>query len=258
MNNITDATTIKEYIDRPHFFNSITPLGTELQRQILGPMLADAERGNLQKPQLIITITDGMPMGESQNALQDAIEHAIKRLSKTKYGTGAVSFQFAQVGNDGPAQKFLAELDSHPVVGTYVDCTSNMEQESGQTAQFSKPFWVLKLLLGAIDDSYDLTDEIGSSPNAQYRWPPPAQDSGHKATSKQSYGKFDASQSSGQQPDTQGPPPSYDDSLQPQYPVYSSGPMARGSVSPSAPRKESRSIFKSALSHFKSSRGRDK
>lgn len=38
----------------------------------------------------------------------------------------AVSFQFAQVGNDLRAREFLAKLDRNPRIGHLIDCTSSM------------------------------------------------------------------------------------------------------------------------------------
>jgi len=50
-----------------------------------------------------------------------------------------------------------------------VDCTSNYENESAEMARANPPvdltpdLWVLKLILGAIDPSYDTQDEQGSA-----------------------------------------------------------------------------------------------
>jgi hypothetical protein len=39
------------------------------------------------------------------------------------------SVEFAQVGNDLKATKFLEELDNHPQIGPMIDCTSSFEIE---------------------------------------------------------------------------------------------------------------------------------
>jgi hypothetical protein len=49
-----------------------------------------------------------------------------------QYGPDAVSYQFAQVGDDMKAQAFLEELDNHPVIGPLIDCTSNFEAEQAE------------------------------------------------------------------------------------------------------------------------------
>ena len=107
-------------------FKGLTPMGTSLQSKVLAPMvLKPAREGNLRKPVLVITITDGQPAGEAQTAVFDAIRNTAAELARTRYGIGAVSLQFAQVGNDQHATAFLAKLDNDPEVGSLVDCTSS-------------------------------------------------------------------------------------------------------------------------------------
>ena len=107
-------------------FKGLTPMGTELKNKVIEPMVLQRARGNqLQKPVLVIVITDGQPAGEAQNAVTETIKYATAELSRTRYGPGAVSFQFAQVGNDEKAREFLAKLDNDPTVGHLIDCTSS-------------------------------------------------------------------------------------------------------------------------------------
>lgn len=109
-------------------FKGLTPMGTNLKNKVLEPLvLAPARAGQLKKPVLIITITDGQPAGEAQGAVFDAIRQATSELQNNpRYGRGAVSFQFAQVGNDLKAREFLSKLDEEPGIGELVDCTSSM------------------------------------------------------------------------------------------------------------------------------------
>ncbi|KAJ9120270.1 hypothetical protein QFC22_003170 [Naganishia vaughanmartiniae] len=72
------------------------------------------------------------------------------------YGPDAVSFQFAQVGDDLKAEAFLASLDAHPKVGPLIDSTGNYEMESAQFqrvsgASMDPTLWLCKMLLGPID-----------------------------------------------------------------------------------------------------------
>ena len=81
----------------------------------------------MRKPVLVITITDGQPAGEPQGAVFDTIRYASDELARNpRYGKGAISFQFAQVGNDLKAREFLGKLDEEPGIGELVDCTSSM------------------------------------------------------------------------------------------------------------------------------------
>lgn len=108
-------------------FSGRTPLGGELRAKVLQPLVLEkAKAGALRKPVLVITVTDGQPLGEPPGVtLQNVIASASAELSRTVYGPGAVSFQFAQVGRDEQAEKFLAQLDSDPQVGNLIDCTSS-------------------------------------------------------------------------------------------------------------------------------------
>lgn len=62
------------------------------------------------------------------------------------------------------AQKFLAGLDEDPAIGRLLDHTGDYEHESNQMLQktgedLSPEMWVMKLLLGPIDTSYDSKGE---------------------------------------------------------------------------------------------------
>jgi hypothetical protein len=117
-----------ENLVRSVTFSGLTPMGTNLQHKVLEPLVINPARAQtLSKPVLVITITDGQPAGEPLNAVFDAIRAAYAEVSRNpRYGPGAVSFQFAQVGNDLKAREFLSRLDSDPTVGPLVDCTSSM------------------------------------------------------------------------------------------------------------------------------------
>ena len=110
-------------------FKGLTPLGTELGRRVLEPLvISNAVAGKLNKPVMVITITDGQPSGEptgNDRTLHETIRSASARLAGTEYGPGAVAFQFAQVGNDKTATEFLQKLDKDPQIGHLIDCTSS-------------------------------------------------------------------------------------------------------------------------------------
>lgn len=146
-------------------FSGLTPLGTSLDQKIFQPMLLNPARsGQLRKPLLCIAITDGAPAGEPSDAVFSAVMRASDELRRTRYGADALSLQFAQVGNDTKAQDFLAQLDAHPVVGPLIDVTSDFEYEQDQMMKttgetLTGEGWIMKLLLGSIDSSYDTKDE---------------------------------------------------------------------------------------------------
>jgi len=167
-------------------YKGLTPFGTELRKKVIDQILIPRlNSGQMKKPLLIISITDGQPAGEDTNALQNTVQYAVQAAQRSPYGPGAVAFQFAQVGNDAKATEFLAKLDNDPVVGREVDCTSNYENESAEMMRANPPvdltpdLWMIKLILGAIDPSYDTKDEkagmTGGAPPPQqgYGGPPP-------------------------------------------------------------------------------------
>jgi hypothetical protein len=147
-------------------YKGLTPFGSKLRQKVIDGIVLPKLR-QPRKPVLVIGITDGQPAGENAGALEDTIRYAVN--STQNLGPGAIAFQFAQVGNDQKATEFLGKLDNDPVIGRMVDCTSNYENESAEMARANPPvdltpdLWVLKLILGAIDPSYDTQDEQGSA-----------------------------------------------------------------------------------------------
>ncbi|ODN74579.1 hypothetical protein, variant [Cryptococcus amylolentus CBS 6039] len=146
-------------------FSGLTPLGTSLWEKILQPLVVGpAQQGRLVKPVLVVCITDGSPAGEPNGHLFDVILRADQDLKQTRYGPDAISYQFAQVGDDMKASRFLAELDAHPVVGSLVDCTSNFEAEQEEVQRktgtiLDPTMWIVKLLMGPISTAFDFKDE---------------------------------------------------------------------------------------------------
>jgi hypothetical protein len=126
--NVSTETHITELMKGVKF-NGLTPMGTSLRKKVIdGIVLPKASQGQLKKPILVITITDGQPAGEPQNAVFDTIRYAFDTLRQRypQYGPGALAFEFAQVGNDLAAKKFLSTLDEDPQIGAMIDCTSSM------------------------------------------------------------------------------------------------------------------------------------
>jgi hypothetical protein len=204
--NIRSEQQVNDLVSQVQF-TGLTPIGRMLRERVIEPLLLQPARaGRLRKPMLVITITDGQPAGDEKNGVENAIIHASNELAKTRYGKGAVAFQFAQVGNDLKAREYLSQLDQHPEVGDLIDCTSSkcielchgtfsltnslpdFEVEADEMMQINKNIvftpetWLMKLLLGSIDPSYDTKDEkvklrqqgggYGAPPPAQYGAPP--------------------------------------------------------------------------------------
>lgn len=171
-------------------FAGLTPMGRELKKKVIdGIVLQAARQSQLTKPVLVITVTDGQPAGDEPGptAVFDTVRYAVQEVHKATGSPSGIAFQFAQVGNDVKAREFLGKLDSDATVGSMVDCTSNFEQEQQEMLQQNPPveltpdLWVIKLLLGSIDPSYDSKDEVRS-----YR--PGSGPAGHAPPQQQGYG----------------------------------------------------------------------
>ena len=142
----------------------MTPLGTSLDNKVIRPFLGSGINGrNLQKPILVITITDGEPTGEPQNTVANVIKNAKNMCANSMYGPGAIAFEFAQVGKDTKAQAFLGRLDTDPEIGKMIDATSYYELEAEEYGrrgvQLTPELWLVKLMVGAIDPTYD--EQVG-------------------------------------------------------------------------------------------------
>jgi len=169
---------IDSVIDR-HEFEGLTKIGTGLMSKILKPLVfAEGEVWNkqdkkprrlrqLKRPLLIMVITDGAVEGEPHVRLPQAIKSVHDSLQAAGYAedTKAVVFQFARVGNDENAQKYLKFLDDHSKVKDLVDTMSgndlmdvigwrstDSEEEELNESQQRK---MIKLLLGPISAQFD-------------------------------------------------------------------------------------------------------
>ncbi|KAK4689600.1 hypothetical protein P7C73_g517, partial [Tremellales sp. Uapishka_1] len=167
-------------------FSGLTPLGTSLYTKVLGPLvLGQARIGQLHKPVLVIALTDGEP-SEPKEEIFNVILRADAELMTTRYGPDAVSYQFAQIGNDLTAMRFLERLgeaglfaadDTNQTMAHANPKTTIRESDSESTVlrynfeaeqaemmrksgvTLSPSEWLCKVLLGPIDSSYDTRDE---------------------------------------------------------------------------------------------------
>ena len=144
-------------------YNGGTPMGSGINKFVLEPLVyKPAARQSLRKPVLVIVITDGAP--DNKYEVRNAVMTAKSTLGETKYGSKAVSFQFAQVGRDRQAQQWLSEIDSDVDIGDMIDATSYFEHEQEEYSRkgidLTPYLWILKLIMGAIDPKYDSEDEM--------------------------------------------------------------------------------------------------
>jgi hypothetical protein len=160
-NGIRNASEADQMLNQVQF-SGMTPMGSKLESKVLTPFVFEPiQNGTFRKPVLVYIITDGDPSGESSNKVFDVIHQTKILLEKHQLGKGVV-FEFAQVGRDLPAQQFLSKLDNNTSIGDVVDTTSYFELEAEEYrrkgVELTPELWTLKLMLGAIDPSYDEQD----------------------------------------------------------------------------------------------------
>lgn len=163
-----------------------TPTGESIETKILDKMvLPFLKSGELGRPVLVITITDGFPYRQytddkdanikiAKQRVVDAILRCKNECTKSKYGENAMAFSFAQVGSDVEATEYLGEIDTHKDVGHLIDCTSEFSIEQKECGpEFTEAVWVVKLMIGAVDPAYDAADEGGTVSSSMTSLPPP-------------------------------------------------------------------------------------
>lgn len=110
-NGVRSAQQAQQLVEQVRF-SGITPLGTNLDRKVIQPLVIQPMRARtLQKPVLICVITDGEPVGEPRDLTRRVIAGSAQQTAQAGI-PGALRFQFAQVGKDMKAQAFLGELDN--------------------------------------------------------------------------------------------------------------------------------------------------
>ncbi|KAI5845330.1 hypothetical protein BZA05DRAFT_147787 [Tricharina praecox] len=94
-----------------------TQLGTRLVTKVIQPLILDrARRGELDRPVVVIIVTDGEPSGEDEDMLKNAILATKNELSKhscgrSSYGPSSVVFHIARVGTSSKAKSFVRSLE---------------------------------------------------------------------------------------------------------------------------------------------------
>ena len=172
---IRNADDVNALVSRVRFAG-LTPLGTSLRTKVIDPMVVGPARANrLDKPVLVITITDGQPAGEPLSTVGDVIRYAVEETSRTRYGRGAVAFQFTQVGNDSRARDFLSDLDEDPQIGHLIDCTSSKllstsSHESNRLTFFPADFEVEQDEMSRANPPVHLTRELWVSVPFNMSW----------------------------------------------------------------------------------------
>ncbi|MCJ1344266.1 hypothetical protein MMC31_002469 [Peltigera leucophlebia] len=126
-----------------------TRIGANLREKILKPFIFDVlDRGDkLERPYLILTITDGSPEGEEEDQFRNAIVECSRRLVQRNYKPDAVMFLISQVGTYEGAEKFLDRLEEDRAVRRVLFRTAeHLDEKYEQNLEQ----WLLEILLSPI------------------------------------------------------------------------------------------------------------
>ncbi|KAF2131818.1 hypothetical protein P153DRAFT_382712 [Dothidotthia symphoricarpi CBS 119687] len=97
-----------------------TPIGTNLRRKILEPLVYSNLPKNLKRPLLISVITDGMPELELRSMFVDAIAECGDELKASGLSRKCVRFVFGQLGLAPAATRFLQEIGQNPKIADVI------------------------------------------------------------------------------------------------------------------------------------------
>ncbi|KAF5598150.1 ankyrin repeat [Fusarium pseudoanthophilum] len=95
-----------------------TNIGTNLKKKVLEPLVFKKldQDGKLDRPFLVLTITDGEPSPEPVDTFKKTIEDCGRRLEQKDYPQESTMFLISQVGNDPHADKFLDSLSGDTAI----------------------------------------------------------------------------------------------------------------------------------------------
>ncbi|EEU38731.1 uncharacterized protein NECHADRAFT_45674 [Fusarium vanettenii 77-13-4] len=103
-----------------------TNLGTNLEQKVLQPVVYSQldKNGVLERPHLILTVTDGEPNPEAIDTFKKTIEGCGRRLENHDYPQESVMFLISQVGDDHAADQFLDSLSGDAAIDRVLYRTS--------------------------------------------------------------------------------------------------------------------------------------
>jgi hypothetical protein len=142
-----------------------TPIGTNLQKKILKPLIYDIidqpKISNnpipFKRPLLVCVITDGCPTGEASNKFRDEIVTCKRKLEAKGYDPTSVMFCINQVGNDRDAEEFLDALRNEKEIEEVIYCTvGQLDTKYEELKENEKALesWLLHLLTKPIMDRH--------------------------------------------------------------------------------------------------------
>ncbi|CCX07785.1 Similar to hypothetical protein [Tuber melanosporum Mel28]; acc. no. XP_002835367 [Pyronema omphalodes CBS 100304] len=156
-------------------YDGISMIGTQLEAKILKHYIY--EPAKLEKPLLVVTITDGD--GGKEDVLRKTLMACVSEMQsgqkKSEMGGNAVAFYFARVGNNKKAADLIQRLDKDKDIGDWLDVFPDRLEEINDEA--TKWDVLAKLLLGVLYHDIDKQDENAAKDDGTADAPKVDQDS---------------------------------------------------------------------------------
>ncbi|KLJ11738.1 hypothetical protein EMPG_09649 [Blastomyces silverae] len=132
-----------------------TPLGTKLRERILDPLVYAPlnSGGQLERPYLVMIITDGVPSDENTDRLRNEVLECSKFLGTKGYRKDAVRFCLSQIGTDVEAKDFMNKLDMDDEVLEVLYRTSELldaRYDELRQNEAELEDWLLSMLLSPV------------------------------------------------------------------------------------------------------------
>lgn len=132
-----------------------TPIGTKLKERILNPFIYSSINAGrpLERPYLILIITDGCPQDESEDQLRNSIVDCSRFLAANGYRKDVVRFCISQIGRDNNAKEFMDRLDVDEEVLEVLHRTAELIDERYDKLKKNEATlenWLLEILLSPI------------------------------------------------------------------------------------------------------------
>ncbi|KAJ0417681.1 hypothetical protein BJY00DRAFT_315629 [Aspergillus carlsbadensis] len=135
--------------------NHSTPIGTNLKRKILDPLVYSVIKSGrkLERPYLILVLTDGCPWMEPEDAFRNAIVDCARFLDRNGYRKDAVRFCLSTIGTHEDAEWFLDSFDTDRQALEVLHRTAaHIDQRYDQLRQNEKELetWLLSMLMSPV------------------------------------------------------------------------------------------------------------
>ncbi|KAL2825953.1 hypothetical protein BDW59DRAFT_161332 [Aspergillus cavernicola] len=153
--NNLDSDAVARILNMEPNTHHSTPIGTKLQERILEPLIYSVINSGkkLERPYLILIITDGCPWMEKEDTFRNSIVQCSEFLVKNGYRKDAVRFCLNQIGTHEDAKEFLDSFETDRQVLEVLHRTAgHIDERYVELRENEKELedWLLSMLLSPV------------------------------------------------------------------------------------------------------------